>query len=66
MGRGYRPWWWRWWRGAFWQLCREKIDPPLLPPQTKGLSFWVCLGRLLAGMERKNGVVKAELWGGFG
>ena len=23
-----------WWRVASWQLCREKTDPPLLPPQT--------------------------------
>ena len=39
-----------WWRVASWQLCREKTDPPLLPPQTV---FWVALGRLLAGMIMK-------------
>ena len=60
VGRRQRPWW----RVASWQLCQEKTDPSLLPPQTKGLLFWVALVRLLtANLLRAHSqtIIKASL-----
>ena len=56
MGKRQIPWWWR---GASWQQCQKKTDPPLLSPQTKSLSFWVASVRLLARMKKSNEVIKA-------